>query len=100
MSSLTGIERWFTLPDRSVTQAPPKYKSAILVLLGLYPLVLILNPLLQPLIGSWPAALRMLISLGVSVPLMVWVVMPQLTRFFFGWLYPEPGPSRLTRDEP
>lgn len=96
VSSLTGMERWFTLPDRSVTQAPPKYKSAFLVLLGLYPLVLILNPLLAPLVGSWPAALRVLLSLAISVPLMVWVVMPQLTRLFFGWLYPEHKPSRLT----
>ncbi len=100
VSSLTGMERWFTLPDRSVTQAPPKYKSAILVLLGLYPLVLLLNPLLRLLIGSWPAALLMLVSLVVSVPLMVWVVMPLLTRLFFRWLYPEHKPSRLTLDEP
>ena len=100
VSSLTGMERWFTLPDRSVTQAPPKYKSAILVLLGLYPLVLLLNALLRPLVGSWPTELRVLVSLVISVPLMVWVVMPQLTRLFFGWLYPEHTPSRLTRDEP
>ena len=100
VSSLTGMERWFTLPDRSVTQAPSKHKSAILVLLGLYPLVLLLNALLHPLIGSWPAALRVLVSLVISVPLMVWVVMPQLTRLFFGWLYPEHRPSRLTSDEP
>ena len=99
VSSLTGMERWFTLPDRSVTQAPPKYKSAFLVLLGLYPLVLLLNSLLQPLIGSWPAALRILVTLVVSVPLMVWVVMPQLTRLFFSWLYPEHRPSRLSRNE-
>ena len=99
MSSLTGMERWFTLPNRSVTQAPPKYKSAILVFLGLYPLVLVLNLLWGPLIGSWPAALRILVSLAVSVPLMVWVIMPQLTRLFFGWLYPEHTPSQLTRDQ-
>ena len=100
VSSLTGMERWFTLPDRSVTQAPPKYKSATLLLLGLYPLVLVLSPLLQPLIGSWPSALQILVSLVVSIPLMVWIVMPQLTRLFFGWLYPEHKPSRLTRDGP
>ena len=70
------------------------------MLLGLYPLVLLLNALLQPLIGSWPSALRVLVSLVISVPLMVWVVMPQLTRLFFGWLYPEHSPSPLTRDEP
>ena len=99
VSSLTGMERWFTLPDRSVTQAPPKYKSAILVLIGIYPLVFFLNPLLQPLVGSWPEALRLLASLMVSIPLMVWIVMPRLTRLFFGWLYREHRSSRLTRNE-
>ena len=99
MSSLTGMERWFTLPDRSVTQASPKYKSALLVFLGLYPLVLTPNLLWAPLTGTWPAALRILVSLAVSIPLMVWVIMPQLTRLFFGWLYPEHAPSELTREK-
>lgn len=99
VSSLTGMERWFTLPDRSVSQAPPKYKSAILVGVGLYPLVLFLNLFLEPWVGSWHVALQILISLMISIPLMVWIVMPQLTRFFFGWLYPKHRPSRLSRDE-
>lgn len=88
VATMTGMERWFTLPDRSVTQAPPRYKTAILVLLGLYPLVLLLNPVLRPLIGDWPTAPRTLVSLVISIALMVWVVMPRLTRLFFGWLYP------------
>lgn len=90
ISTLTGMERWFTLPDRAVTHAPPRYKSALLILLGLYPVVLVLAPLLDPLIGSWHAAPRTLVSLVVSVTLMVWVVMPRLTRLFFRWLYPSP----------
>ncbi len=98
VSSLTGMERWFTLPDRSVSQAPPKYKSAILVGMGLYPLILFLNLFLEPWVGSWPVALQILISLMISIPLMVWIVMPQLTRLFFGWLYPKHRPSRLSRD--
>ena len=42
------MERWFTLPDRSVSQAPPEYKMAVLVTIGLYPLMLVLNPILNP----------------------------------------------------
>ncbi len=98
VSSLTGMERWFTLPDRSVTQAPARYKTAVLVLVGLYPLVLILNPILEPLTGSWPRELQVLASLVVSVPIMVWGVMPWLTRLCFRWLYPRHKPSRLTRE--
>ena len=99
IASLTGMERWFTLPDRAVSQAPPRYKSAVLVFLGLYPLVLALNPLLAPLLGSWPFPLRTLVSLLVSVPLMVWIVMPWLTRCFFNWLYPQPTAAGSPRSE-
>lgn len=91
VSSMTGMERWFTLPDRAVTQAPPKHKMAVLIGLGLYPVLLALTSLLQPLTAPWPPALRILVTLSISVPLMVWVVIPQLTRLFFGWLHPTPG---------
>ena len=94
IAQMTGLERWFTLPDRSVSQAPPRYKTALLVLVGLYPLALVLNALLRPLIGDWPPSMRLLVSLSISVPAMVWIVMPQLTRLFFSWLYPEPKARR------
>jgi antibiotic biosynthesis monooxygenase (ABM) superfamily enzyme len=97
VSSLTGMERWFTLPDRSVSQAPPKWKSGLLVLLGLYPLVLLITPLMQRVAGEWPGPLRVLFSLTVSVSIMVFFVMPQLSRVFFRWLYPEPKRGELTR---
>lgn len=90
ISTLTGMERWFTLPNRPVSQAPSKYKSAILVFLGLYPLVIVLNIVLVSLVESWNNYLQIFVSLLISVPLMVWVILPLLTRLFFGWMYPEP----------
>lgn len=95
VSSLTGMERWFTLPDRSVTQAPPKYKSALLVILGLYPIAMLLRPLFQFLFQGWPIPLAALASMVISVSLMVWVVMPLLTRLFFRWLYPSHARPRI-----
>lgn len=88
IASMTGMERWFSLPDRSITQAPPKHKTALMVLVGLYPLVLLLTFLLEPVTGAWPTPLRVLASLAISIPVMVWGLMPQLTRLFFRWLYP------------
>ena len=88
VTSLTGMERWFTLPNRAVTQPPARYKSAFLVFLGLYPLVLLLGYALDPFMEPWPRPLRLLVSLLISVPIMVWVIMPWLTRLGFGWLYP------------
>ena len=97
VKALTGMERWFTLPNRAVTQPPARYKSAILVLAGLYPLVLGIEWLIGPKIAHLPFAVRILISLSISVPIMAWVVMPQLTRICFSWLYPKHRPSSLTQ---
>ncbi|GJM44478.1 MAG: hypothetical protein DHS20C21_13200 [Gemmatimonadota bacterium] len=96
VTSLTGMERWFTLPNRAVTQPPPRYKTAVLVLAGLYPLVLLLDLILSPFLTALPGPLQVFVSLVVSIAIMVWGVLPQLTRLFFRWLYPGHEP-RLTR---
>ena len=96
VTSLTGMERWFTPPNRAVTQPPPRYKTAILVLVGLYPVVLLLGLVLRPFMAGLPYSLQVLVSLVISIPIMVWIVLPQLTRLFFRWLYPRHKP-RLTR---
>ena len=43
-----------------------------------------------------PNPLQVLVSLMISIPIMIWVVLPQLTRLFCRWLYPGHKP-RLTR---
>lgn len=87
-STLAGMERWLTLPPRT-SALPPRYKTAALVLLGLYPLILVLDVVLGPLLSDLPRPVRLLASLLVSVPTMVGVVLPWLTRVFGGWLHPE-----------
>ena len=87
VASNAGMERWFTLPDR-VNEPPPRYKSAVLVVLGLYPLVMLLSVTLGPLLEGLPMAVRTFVSMVVSVALMVWFVSPALTRLFAGWLAP------------
>ncbi len=87
VSTLTGMERWLTqLPGPGAP--PPRYKTAALVLLGLYPLVLALDVVLGPLLSNLPRPVGLLISLLVSVATMVWSVLPWLTRVFHGWLHP------------
>ena len=76
---------------------PPRYKTASLILLGLYPLVLVLGVVLNPLLAGLPGPLQILISLMVSVAMMVWIVLPGLTRLFSGWLHPQPKPSESSR---
>jgi len=88
--TLTGLERWFTLPNRAVNQPPPRYKMAILTAVGVYPMLVLLSYLLHPLVGGWPLPVRLLASLAIGIPLMTWHIMPLLSRVFFSWLYPEP----------
>ncbi len=88
--SLAGMERWFTLPDQGAAGLPPRYKTATLIFLGLYPVVLLLNVVLKPFLSGLPGPLQVLVSLMISIPLMVWVVLPYLTRLFFRWLHPRP----------
>ena len=83
---LTGLESCFVLPGESAPMTPPRYKTAILVFLGLYPLVLSLGVLMEPLVSSLPRPLGVFLSLTVSVPLMVYFVLPTLTRWFKSWL--------------
>lgn len=93
VSTLAGMERWFTL-SHGARAHPPRYKTAALVLLGLYPLVLVLDVVLGPLLADLPRPVGLLVSLLVSVSIMVGSVLPWLTRVFGGWLHP--GASRET----
>jgi antibiotic biosynthesis monooxygenase (ABM) superfamily enzyme len=86
VTSLAGIERWFTLPGRAASPPPPRYKTATLVFLGLYPTVLLLDLTIGPLLVGLPTPLSILVSLLISVPLMVWTVVPLLSRLFSRWL--------------
>lgn len=95
VESLSGLEPWFTLPNRVVNRPPARWKMALLTALGVYPMLLFLGVLLKPLVGDWPVALRLGASLVVGIPLMTWVIMPGLSRLFFGWLYPEPQRGAL-----
>jgi len=98
LESLSGLEPWFTLPNRVVNRPPPRWKMALLTAVGVYPMLLVLGEVLRPLVGDWPLPLRLAASLVPGIPLMTWVIMPGLSRFFFGWLYPEPRRGALQQN--
>lgn len=87
VETLPGTEWWFTLPA-GAGAPPPRHKTAALVLLGLYPLVLSLDVVLGPLLSALPRPMAQLVSLVVSVSAMVGFVLPLLTRVFHQWLQP------------
>ena len=92
VARVNGLEAWFTLPDRAGT-APPKWKTAVLSAVAIYPIISVIPATLAPLVGALPGWLARLAVVVVMTPLMTWGVMPLLTRLFRPWLYPSrPSP--------
>lgn len=75
---------------------PPKWKFAIVALLAIYPLLLIVIPVMgrvfdTPYLGvhisiSPEFFVRTFVTAVILVSLMVWVALPLLTRLFRPWL--------------
>jgi uncharacterized protein len=85
---LTGLETWFTLPERPGAPPPPPYKMALLTWITIFPLITGVVVVLGPLLHGMALVPRLAITTAVAVPLMTWIVMPRVTRAFRGWLYP------------
>ncbi|MUL36629.1 antibiotic biosynthesis monooxygenase [Gloeocapsopsis dulcis] len=88
VQTLTGLETWFTLSDKPLKSLPPRYKMALITWLGVFITLAILSRLLSPLSGL-PVLLHQLITTGLVVALLTYLVMPRLTQLFRQWLYPK-----------
>lgn len=82
----TGLEYWFTVPDHPGS-TPPRIKMAFVTWLALFPLVLVVPPLLVTYLYPLPQWGQIMIIAAVMVLLMTYIVMPQMTRLFSRWLY-------------
>ncbi len=84
----TSYPGWFP-HDQLTGASPARWKTAVLVLLGLFPIVtfelLFVNPYLKQL--HFP--IRMLISLAGSVTCTTYLTMPFLIKSFNWWLLPD-----------
>lgn len=89
IEELTGLESWITLPGVPALRPLPRWKMAIVTLLGVYPTSLLIGVLVRPWLTTWPDWLQSLIYAVCMVALLTWVVMPLLTRLLARWLYPE-----------
>jgi antibiotic biosynthesis monooxygenase (ABM) superfamily enzyme len=87
-SFLTGLESWFTLPDRPGAPPPPPYKMALLTWITIFPLITLVVLALDPVLTRLALVLRLAVTTAVTVPLMTWVVMPRVTRALRTWLFP------------
>src|SRR4051794_31592742 len=84
--SVDGWEGWFVTPGYSPPVPPRRWKMAVLTWTGLYPILVVLVTVLGPVTGRWPLPVALLLTTGLSIPLMTWVVMPALTTRLGPWL--------------
>ena len=86
---LTGLETWFTLPQKAGEPAPPRYKMAVVTWLAVFPVVMVIFSLFGQWLNLLPTVLRTLLFTLVMVTLMTYVIMPRMSRLFSFWLYPD-----------
>lgn len=107
----TGIEGWFDAPFGALLEAstradgtgtgpivlpvpaaPPRWKQALTIWLGFFPVNLLGSWLLAlvPTFAEWPLVARVALSTAIFTPIMVYVVLPWLTRILRPWLLRAP----------
>jgi antibiotic biosynthesis monooxygenase (ABM) superfamily enzyme len=75
-----------SVPARPTRFSRPRF--ALLVLLGVYPLITLLLYLILPLTEGWPIWQRTLLIAPIMVTIMVWGLIPGVQRFFRGFIHP------------
>jgi antibiotic biosynthesis monooxygenase (ABM) superfamily enzyme len=98
----TGIEGWFDEPPTgsiptadaagaaatAAPTAPPRWKQAVTIWLGFFPVNLVFGYLVSPIPG-WDTLeiwLRVLATTAVLTPIMTYWVLPAITRLLRRWL--------------
>lgn len=79
-----GLETWFDLPGHVV---PPKWKTTLVTWAAIYTLVVALSYLLRAMQLTFPIPIGALVTTGVIVPLVAYVVGPLLGKMLRGWLH-------------
>ncbi len=89
----TSFPGWVPL-DPMTGEGPPNWKAAMLVLLGLFPIVMLEMKFLSPILTALGlhASLATFIGNLISVALTSFLTMPWSVNWFGWWLFPK-GPS-------
>ncbi len=85
----TGLELWFAPPPGTVVPQPSRPRMALVLIGVVYLLVLSIGAGVTRILGAWPYAARLLVTIAIEVCLLTWVVMPWLTRRLARWIYPQ-----------
>ena len=85
----TSFPGWFPT-DPKTGQGPPNWKAAMLVLLGLFPIVMLESLFLSPRLATLNFSLALFIGNTISVALTTWLTMPVFIKALDWWLFPKP----------
>ncbi|HLO47346.1 MAG TPA: antibiotic biosynthesis monooxygenase [Kamptonema sp.] len=86
---MTGLETWFSLPEKPLKLPPPRYKMVIITWFAVYSCITVIQYFLGPIFKLLPPVIASILSTGIVVAMLTYVVMPRLTRLFYRWLYPK-----------
>lgn len=81
-----GMELWITPQTQA---APVRWRMAMVVIAVVYSLILILSPIVGFVAAKLPFQGRLFLTVTIEVFLMTYVVMPRVTRWLEGWLFPK-----------
>lgn len=81
---------WFAFGDEGEAEAPAQWKTALSVLVGLYPTVVLLTLGISEIWEDGKLWETLLLGNILSVSLLTWVVMPIVTGALRFWLAPDP----------
>jgi len=90
-----GMEMWFQRPQQHRLIKPPFWKQVIVGIIAVYPLLLVLQWMVNPLFAFLPAPAGLFVSVLIMVSLMTFPVMPIVTRTLTPWLYRRSGVKLL-----
>ncbi len=93
----TAFPGWVPI-DPVTSKGPPDWKTTLLVLLGLFPIVMVELKYLSPFLASLHihASMGTFIGNTVSVFLISYLTMPPFVRLFGWWLFPKNDTSSLS----
>jgi antibiotic biosynthesis monooxygenase (ABM) superfamily enzyme len=87
VQKLTGFETWFKVRGQSPLKSPPRVRMWLANMLAAYPLVVFFQAAVAPKVENWPLLLRSALFPVILLTLMMYVVMPNVTKILKPWLY-------------
>ncbi len=84
---ITGIDFWFETPEKENVRTPPKWKMSLLTWAAVFPGVVVLSKSYHFLFPTAHPIILTLLTTMTLVPLLTWVLMPNIVKLFKGWLF-------------